>query len=252
MEDAAEIRDRRGRAVKVPRVTAAIERPAGVEIDAANFLRANTRHRIKVTLPGPFTMAQQCQDEHYGDTEALAYAFAAVVNQEARDLAAAGVDVIQIDEPWFRNDPDAARRYGARLVDRAFDGVDAVKALHMCFGYGFLVPSEKPDAYEFLGELSQSCIDQISIEAAQPKLDLSVLAELAGKTIILGVLDLSTEDVESVDIVADRIRAGLRHVEAKRLMPAPDCGMKYLSRKAARGKLRALGQAAARVRAELS
>lgn len=246
------ITDRRGREVVVPRVTGPIARRSFVEKRAATLLRRLTSRRTKVTLPGPFTLAQQCHDEHYRDREALAFAFAQAVNAEARDLAVAGVDVIQIDEPWFRNDPDAARHYGVKLVNATFAGVGTTTALHMCFGYGFLVPGAKPRAYDFLSELADTRIDQISIECAQPRLDLAVLAALKGKTIMLGVLDLSTNEIDHIDAVADRIRAGLRYVDPTRLIPAPDCGMKYLSREAAFGKLAVLSEAATRVRGELA
>ncbi len=179
-------------------------------------------------------------------------AFADAVNAEARDLQAAGADVIQIDEPWLRADPAAARRYAVRAIDRALEGIDAQRAAHLCFGYGFVVPDQKPRAYPFLEELASSTLEQISIEAAQPALDLDVLAALAGKTVMLGVLDLSTAEVEAAETVAARIRTGLKVLLPERLMPAPDCGMKYLPRTSAFGKLRALSQGAAIVRRELT
>lgn len=250
-DDPAIITDRRGRDVIVPRVIGPIKRTSFVEQAAATYLKQIARHNTKVTLPGAFTLAQQCSDDYYNDRESLAFAFAEALNAEARDLAKLGIDVIQFDEPWFRNDPDSARKFGVALVDRLVEGVDTTTALHMCFGYGFLVPGTKPSSYDYLAELCDSQVDQISIEAAQPGLDLGVLAELTNKTIMLGVLDLGTEAVETAEDVAARIRAGLKYLAPERLMPAPDCGMKYLSRKAAQGKLKALGEGAAIVRATL-
>ena len=179
-------------------------------------------------------------------------AYAEVVNQEVRDLAAAGADVIQLDEPWLREDPDGANRYGVRAIDRALAGVTVTTAVHLCFGYGFIVSADKPKAYAFLSQLADCVVDQVSIEAAQPHLDLGVLGELAGKDIVLGVIDLSSNDVESVPTLAARIRRALPYVAPDKLMPAPDCGMKYLTRAAALGKLQALVAAASLVRAEIA
>jgi 5-methyltetrahydropteroyltriglutamate--homocysteine methyltransferase len=244
-------RSRTGRPIPVPRVVGPIVRRRAVEVRDVEFLRRHTARPIKITLPGPFTLAQQAQDEHYGDEEALALAYAAAVNEEARDLKAAGVDVIQLDEPWLQARPDRAVRYGVRAIDRALAGVPGPTAVHLCFGYAAAV-GDRPGAYAFLAELAGSAADQISIEAAQPRLDLAVLGDLAPKTILLGVLDLGDPSVEDADTVARRIRAGLRHVPAERLVPAPDCGMKYLSRATAFGKLRALADGAAAVRRELT
>jgi 5-methyltetrahydropteroyltriglutamate--homocysteine methyltransferase len=244
-------RSRTGRPIPVPRVVGPIVRRRAVEVRDVEFLRRHTARPIKITLPGPFTLAQQAQDEHYGDEEALALAYAAAVNEEARDLKAAGVDVIQLDEPWLQARPDRAARYGVKAIDRALAGVPGPTAVHLCFGYAAAV-GDRPGAYAFLAELAGSAADQISIEAAQPRLDLAVLGDLAPKTILLGVLDLGDPSVEDADTVARRIRAGLRHVPAERLVPAPDCGMKYLSRATAFGKLRALADGAAAVRRELT
>ena len=243
---------RPGRHVQVPRVTGPIRRVRPVEVEDMRFLRRHTHKTAKITLPGPFTLALQCVDEAYGDREALIMDFAAAVNAEARDLEAAGADVIQLDEPWLRADPAGARRYAVRAIDRAFEGIKAARAAHLCFGYGLVVPDQKPDAYPFLEELAASSLDQISIEAAQPALGLEVLKALAGKTVMLGVLDLSTAEVETPEAVAARIRAGLKVLAPERLMPAPDCGMKYLPRAAAYSKLRALADGAAIVRRELT
>ena len=243
---------RPGRMVKVPRVIGPIRRTRAVEVEDMRFLRRHARGRTRITLPGPFTLALQCVDEAYGDQEALIMAFADAVNAEARDLEAAGADIIQIDEPWLRADPAAARRYAVKAIDPAFEGIGAQRAAHLCFGYGFVVTDEKPHAYPFLEELVESSLDQVSIEAAQPRLDLGVLSALAGKTVMLGVLDLSTAEVETAEVVASRIRAGLDVLAPERLMPAPDCGMKYLTRASAFGKLRALSLGAALVRRELT
>jgi 5-methyltetrahydropteroyltriglutamate--homocysteine methyltransferase len=243
---------RPGRFIQVPRVIGQIRRIRPVEVEDMRFLRRHTRRAAKMTLPGPFTLALQCVDEAYGDLEALIMAFADAVNAEARDLQADGADVIQLDEPWLRADPAAARRHALPALDRAFDGITVGRAAHLCFGYGLVVPDEKPHAYPFLEELADARLDQISIEAAQPDLDLDVLKALSGKTVMLGVLDLSTPEVETADQVAARIRAGLAVLEPERLMPAPDCGMKYLPRASAFGKLRALSRGAAIVRRELT
>ena len=240
-----------GRESAVPRVVGKIRRRHPVEVRDVEFLRRNTDRPIKITLPGPFTIGQQCQNQFYRDDEEMAMDLAVAVNEEARDLEAAGADVIQIDEPWLRNNPDAARRYAVKAINRALEGLSAQTAVHLCFGYAHLV-SGKPSGYSFLPELADSVAQQISIEAAQPKLDLGVLADLSGKAIILGVLDLGTREVESAETVAARIRDGLRYLSPDKLIPAPDCGMKYLARDVAFAKLKALSEGAAIVRRELS
>jgi 5-methyltetrahydropteroyltriglutamate--homocysteine methyltransferase len=250
-EQPATIVNRSGRSVQVPRVVAKIRRTRAVEVRDMAFLRANTDRRAKITLPGPFTMAQQAKNEFYRDDDEMAMDFAAAVNAEARELVAAGADVIQFDEPWVRNDPVAAKRYAVRAINRALEGITVPTVVHVCFGYAAVV-NQKPTGYAFLPELADTTAAQISIEAAQPKLDLGVLKELAGKTIMLGVIDLGDRTVESPETVAARIRAGLRHVAAERLVPAPDCGMKYLPREVAFGKLKALADGAAIVRRELA
>jgi 5-methyltetrahydropteroyltriglutamate--homocysteine methyltransferase len=246
------VEPRPGRAIQAPRVVGPIRRARPVEVEDMRFLRRHTLRPARITLPGPFTLALQCVDETYGDFEALVMAFAAAVNAEALDLQDAGADVIQLDEPWLRADPAAARRHAVKAIDRALQGVTVGRAAHLCFGYGLVVPDQKPDAYPFLEELAQSSLDQISIEAAEPGIDLSVLSALAGKTVMLGVLDLSTSEVETAETVAGRIREGLKVLAPERLMPAPDCGMKYLPRASAFGKLCALSQGAAIVRRELT
>jgi 5-methyltetrahydropteroyltriglutamate--homocysteine methyltransferase len=234
----------------VPRVVGPIARRTPVEVADVEFLRANTTRPIKITLPGPFTMAQQTEDEHYHDDEALAMAFAAAVNEEVRDLAAAGADVIQLDEPWLEARAEQARRYGVRVIDRALAGVEATTAVHVCFGYAAAV-SDKPNAYSFLTELAQSNAAQISIEAAQPKLDLGVLKYLAPKSVMVGVIDLASPEVESPAAVADRIRAALAYLAPDKLIVAPDCGMKYLPRERAFAKLCSLAAGARIVCGEL-
>ena len=234
------IRDRYGNETPVPRVVAKIERTRAVEVRDMEFLRRNTERRAKITLPGPFTMAQQAKNEFYPDVEALAMDLAVAVNAELRDLQAAGADVIQLDEPWLRNDPDAAGRFAVRAINRALEGITVPTVVHLCFGYAAVVKTQKPTGYAFLPQLADSIAAQISIEAAQPKLDLGILRDLAGKTIVLGVIDLADPNVETPEQVAARIDAALRHVKPERLIAAPDCGMKYLPRETAFGKLKAL------------
>jgi 5-methyltetrahydropteroyltriglutamate--homocysteine methyltransferase len=234
----------------VPRIAGPIKRKSPVEIEDLLFLKKHTSRKTKITLPGPFTMAQQAQDDYYKDEEALALAFAAAVNQEMQDLRAAGADVIQLDEPWLQARPDKAARYGVKAINRALQGISGTTVVHLCFGYAAAV-SSKPSGYSFLPQLADTTAGQISIEAAQPRLDLSVLRELKNKTVMLGVIDLGTEKVETPQTVAERIRAGLKHVPAERLVLAPDCGMKYLTRESAFAKLKSLAEGAALVRREL-
>jgi 5-methyltetrahydropteroyltriglutamate--homocysteine methyltransferase len=251
-ENPATIMSRVGNATLVPRVVGPIRHTRAVEVESAKFLRAQTNRRTKITLPGPFTLSQLTKDEHYHDAAAMAFDFAIALNEEARALQAVGIDVIQLDEPWLRNDPAAARRYGVPTINRALQGLSIRTAVHICFGYAFLQRGQKSRVYEYLAELSDALADEISIEAAQPGLDLGVLADLSAKTIALGVLDHSTREVEPVEVVAQRIRAGLAYLPPDRLMPAPDCGMKYMTREVAFGRLSSLSEAAARVRRELS
>ncbi len=242
--------NRNGRPIPVPRVVGSIRRTRPIELRDLEFLRANTGRAVKATLPGPFTMGKQAQDDYYKDEEAVALAYAAAVNAEIKDLFAAGADVVQIDEPWMQQHPDKARQYGLKALDRALDGVTGTVAVHLCFGYAAVV-HDKPPGYSFLPELEGSKAQQISIEAAQPKLDLKVLKELPSKTIILGVIDLADMTIETPAIVADRIRRALDHVPAERIVVAPDCGMKYLPRAIAFGKMQAMAQGAAIVRREI-
>lgn len=243
--------DRTGEPTPVPAVRGRIRRRYPVEARDVRFLRENTDRQVKITIPGPFTMAQQAQDDHYGDPRALALDLAAAVNEEVHDLFAAGADVVQIDEPYLQARPEPAREYAVEAINRAVDGVDGMTALHTCFGYAHLV-HERPPGYSFLVELNDCHVDQLAVEAAQPKLDLSILGQIPDKGIILGVLDLGDPEVESVETVADRIRAALLHVPAARLQIGPDCGMKYLSRDVAFAKLQTMVRACDTVRAEVA
>ena len=239
-----------GRATPVPRVVGPIRRVRPVQVRDVQFLRAHTDRPIKATVPGPFTMAQQAQNEYYRDRESLAMDYATCVNEEVKALFAAGADVVQLDEPWLRTNPKEARAYAVAAINKAFEGVNGTTALHLCFSYAAMVQG-KPSRYAFLSELEQTVVQQISIEAAQPKLDLAVLQEFSTKTIILGVLDLSEMQVESPESIAAKIRVALRYIPAARLMVAPDCGMKYLPRAVAYQKLRAMTLGAAIVRASI-
>jgi 5-methyltetrahydropteroyltriglutamate--homocysteine methyltransferase len=241
--------DRSGHPNPVPRIVGDIHRPHPVQVRDLEFLKAHTDRPVKITVPGPFTMSQQAQDDHYGDPEAAAMGYAAAVNAEVRDLFAAGADVVQIDEPYLQARPDAARAYGLAALNAALDGVTGTTAVHLCFGYAAII-HERPSGYSFLPELADCPVQQVSIETAQSGLDLGVLADLAGKTIILGVVDLSTPEVETAEVVADRVRRAHPWAPPERLVIAPDCGMKYLPRESADGKMRAMAGAAALLRAE--
>ncbi|SHJ97960.1 5-methyltetrahydropteroyltriglutamate--homocysteine methyltransferase [Pseudonocardia thermophila] len=241
---------RAGTPTQVPRVVGPLGRPAPVQVRDLQFLRSRTDRAVKITVPGPFTMTQLSADEHYGDPEALAMAYAELVNAEVHDLFAAGAGIVQIDEPYLQARPDAARAYGLSAVTAALSGITGTTAVHLCFGYAALV-NERPSGYSFLAELADCPADQISIETAQSRLDLGVLADLAGKTVVLGVIDLSDPAVEPVDVVADRVRRAFRHTAPAHLALAPDCGMKYLPRASAEGKMRAMAGAAALLRTEL-
>ena len=243
--------DRSGHPNPVPRVTGPIRRRHPVEVEDLRFLRTSTGQTAKITVPGPFTMSQQAQDDYYGDPEALAMGYAEAVNAEVRDLFAAGADIVQLDEPYLQARPEPAHKYGVRVINRALEGVTGTTAVHLCFGYAAII-HERPAGYSFLPELADCSCDQVSIETAQSGLDCSVLASLGGKTIILGVLDLNDMTVESPDTVTERARRALPYVPAERLVLAPDCGMKYLPRDVAFGKLTAMTTAAARLRAEMN
>lgn len=242
--------DRSGHPNPVPRVVGAISRPEPVTVGSARFLCEHTDRLTKATIPGPFTMSQQAQDEHYGNVAALAMDLADACNAEIRDLFAAGVDIVQLDEPYLQARDDDARDYGVAALNRALEGIEGTTAVHICFGYAAII-HDRPSGYSFLPELADCSCDQVSIETAQSGLDLEVIRALADKTIILGVLDLSDPEVETPEVVAGRARRAWRYASPERIVLAPDCGMKYLPRATARGKLRALVVAAERLRAEL-
>jgi 5-methyltetrahydropteroyltriglutamate--homocysteine methyltransferase len=243
--------DRSGHPNPVPRITGPIRRRHPVNVAALSFLRAHTDRTIKVTVPGPFTMSEQAQNDHYSSKEAAAFGYAEAVNAEIADLFAAGADIVQLDEPYLQARPEAARKYGVAVLNAALDGITGTTAVHLCFGYAAII-HDRPSGYSFLPELAASTADQISIETAQSGLDCAVLAELAGKTIILGVLNLGDPVVEKAQVVADRVRRALAYVPADKIVLAPDCGMKYLSRESADGKLASMVQAAQVVRDEIS
>ncbi len=242
--------DRTGHENPVPRVVAPISRERPVEVRDVEFLRSLTDRRIKITVPGPFTMTQQAQNDHYEDERSLALAYADAVNEELRDLKAAGADVVQIDEPYLQARPEAARAYAVEAIDRALDGIGGETVLHTCFGYAHIV-KEKSGGYPFLRELNDCGATHISLEAAQPGLDLDVLRELPDKTIVLGVLDLGSSEVETPELTAERIGRALAVLPPERLVVAPDCGMKYLPRERAFEKLRAMVAGARLVREDL-
>lgn len=235
--------------VPVPRVTGKIQRTRMVEAGHISFLKAHTARPLKITLPGPFTMTQQAQNEHYPDQESLALAYADAVNAEMHDLFAAGVDIVQIDEPYVQARPEQARRYAVKAIDHALRDAPGTTALHVCFGYGKHV-EDKLAGYSFLNELDGCAADQISLECAQPGVDPSILEGLPSKTILLGVLDLRDTTIETPEQVASRIRGALEHVPAERLVVAPDCGLKYLSREVAFAKLDSMVRGRDLVRAE--
>jgi 5-methyltetrahydropteroyltriglutamate--homocysteine methyltransferase len=243
--------DRSGHPNPVPRIVGRIQRRRAVEVRDVAFLRANTNRRIKITVPGAFTMAQQAQNDFYEDEVELAMDYAAAVNEEIKDLFAAGADVVQIDEPYMQARPAKAKQYGVQVLNRALSGVTGTTAVHICFGYAAII-HQRPPGYSFLPELEGADVQQISIETAQSHLDCSVLAALPSKIIMLGVLDLSDMSVESPAIVADRIRRALPHVDANRIVVAPDCGLKYLPRDIAFAKMQAMVKGALLVRNELS
>jgi 5-methyltetrahydropteroyltriglutamate--homocysteine methyltransferase len=242
--------DRSGHPNPVPRITGPIRRRHPVLADDVKFLRAHTSKTVKVTVPGPFTMSQQAQNDHYPSREAAGFGYAEAVNEEVKDLFAAEADIVQLDEPYMQARPDDARGYGVAVLNRALDGVTGTTAVHICFGYAAII-HERPEGYSFLPELAASTADQISIETAQSDLDCSVLTSLEGKTIILGVINLNDPAVEKPAQVIARVRKALDYVPPERLVLAPDCGMKYLPREAAFGKLSAMAEAAATLRAEL-
>jgi 5-methyltetrahydropteroyltriglutamate--homocysteine methyltransferase len=242
--------DRSGHPNPVPRIVGKIRRKQPVEVRDVEFLRSNTDRVIKITVPGPFTMSQQAQNNFYTDEQEMVLDYAAAVNAEIKDLFAAGADIVQIDEPYMQARPEKARKYGLSGLNAALEGVRGTTAIHICFGYAAII-HVRPEGYSFLPELAPSPIKQISIETAQSKLDCSVLAKLPGKTIILGTLDLSDMSIETPEMVARRIRRALPYVPAERIVVAPDCGLKYLPRQVAFGKMQAMVEGAKIVRQEL-
>ncbi len=246
-----EVVNRSGGKTLVPRVVGPIRRARPVQVRDVEFLRSITDKAIKMTVPGPFTLSVQVVDEHYGDEEALAMAYADAVGEEVRELFAAGADIVQLDEPWMQARPEQAKSIAVKAINRALVGATGATAVHMCFGYANMV-KDKPSGYSFLPELEATEADQISIEAAQPRLDLSILETLGSKTIMVGVLDMADADAETPETVAERIRAALQHVPPERVIVAPDCGMKYLSRELAFAKLSAMVEGAEIVRREIS
>jgi 5-methyltetrahydropteroyltriglutamate--homocysteine methyltransferase len=251
LDNPATVRGRTGGSVVVPRIVGPIRRLRPVELRDVEFLRANTNRRIKITLSGPFTMSRQAKNEFYKDEEELVMDYAAAVNAEVRDLKAAGADVIQLDEPWLQARAEEAQRLALPAIDRALDSIPGPTALHLCFGYGY-VARDKPNGYSFLPELAASKVEQISIEAAQPNLYLATLDGLGDKTVIFGVIGMDDPEPETPQTVVARIRAALAHLPPERLIPAPDCGMKYIPRDLAFAKLKALAEGAAIVRRELT
>lgn len=241
--------DRSGHPNPVPRITGPIRRRHAVNVEALEFLRAHTDRTIKVTVPGPFTMAEQAQNDYYPSKQDAAFGYAEAVRAEIADLFAAGADIVQLDEPYLQARPDTARQYGVKVLNAALDGAAGTTAVHLCFGYAAII-HDRPSGYSFLPELAAASADQISVETAQSGLDCAVLAELAGKTIILGVLNLGDPAVETPEVIARRAERALPYVAADRLVLAPDCGMKYLPRESAAGKLGAMTAAARLLRGE--
>jgi 5-methyltetrahydropteroyltriglutamate--homocysteine methyltransferase len=252
LDNPGTITSRSGHRVHVPRVVGAIRRKHPVQVRDVQFLRANTDRMVKITVPGPFTMARQAVNEFYPDERGLALGYAAAVNEEIKDLFAAGADVVQVDEPYLQAYPDDARMHGIEVLNKALEGVTGTTAVHICFGYGVLVAGRPAQGYSFLTEFTGSPVKQISIETAQSNLDCSVLKTIPQQTIILGVLDLSTTEVETPQIVANRIRRALPFIDPARVVAAPDCGLKYLPQDVAFAKLKALVDGTKIVRAELS
>src|SRR5215470_1434181 len=243
--------DRSGHPNPVPRIVGRIRRTRPVAVRDVTFLRSNTYRAIKITVPGPFTMSQQAQNDFYTNEQEMVLDYAAAVNAEIKDLFAAGADIVQIDEPYMQARPEKARKYGLNGLNATLEGVRGTTAIHICFGYAAII-HVRPTGYSFLPELAASPVNQISIETAQSKLDCSILEKLSGKTIILGTLDLSDMAIETPETVAARIRRALPFVPAERIVVAPDCGLKYLPRHIAFGKMRAMVEGAKMVRQELN
>jgi 5-methyltetrahydropteroyltriglutamate--homocysteine methyltransferase len=250
VDNPATVPGRTGKPTLVPRVVGPIKRKEPVQVRDVAFLRAHTDKSIKITIPGAFTMAKMAADEHYGDQEALIMAYAEVLNEEVREMKAAGADVIQIDEPHMQAHPIESNRFGIAAIDRALQGIEGTTVVHLCFGYAYVV-SDKPAGYSFLPELDKCCATAISIEAAEPNLDPAILETLPSKKVLFGVINLGDETVETPELIAERLRGALRHITPDRLIAAPDCGMKYLARDVAFGKLKAMVAGAKIVRREI-
>jgi 5-methyltetrahydropteroyltriglutamate--homocysteine methyltransferase len=243
--------DRSGHPNPVPRIVGRIRRKRPVEVEDLKFLKRHTTRLTKITLPGPFTMSQQAQNDYYKSPAEAAMDYAAAVNEEIRDLFAAGADIVQVDEPYMQARPQPAREYGLKALNRALEGIDGTTAVHICFGYAAVI-HERPSGYSFLPEFAQSPVKQISIETAQSNLDTSVLQKLPGKKIMVGCIDLNDMQVESPETVAARLRRALKYVKPEDVIVAPDCGMKYLPRDVADAKMRAMVEGARLLRAEYS
>jgi len=242
--------DRSGHPNPVPRIVGKIRRRHAVEVDDLTFLKAHTTRKTKITVPGPFTMSQQAQNDFYKSDEEAAMDYAEAVNAEIQDLFTAGADVVQIDEPYMQARPEKARQYGLQALNRALDGVTGTTCVHICFGYAAII-HQRPSGYSFLPELAQCTCKQVSIETAQSNLDCGVLRDLPGKQILLGTIDLSDMNVEQPETVAERIRRALAFTAPENIVVSTDCGMKYLPRDVAFGKLRALVRGAEIMRREL-
>ena len=251
VDNPATVPGRTGKPTLVPRVVGPIRRKEPVQVRDVAYLRAHTEKPIKITIPGAFTMAKMAADEHYGDQEALIMAYANAVNEENHGMKEAGADVIQIDEPHMQAHPIESNRFGVAAIDKALEGISGTTVVHLCFGYAYVV-SDKPSGYSFLPELDKCAASAISIEAAEPSLDPSILEKLPNKKVLFGVVDLGDQNVETSEIIANRLRSALRHIDSDRLIAAPDCGMKYLPRSVAFGKLQAMVKGAKIVRREIS
>jgi 5-methyltetrahydropteroyltriglutamate--homocysteine methyltransferase len=243
--------DRSGHPITLPRIAGRIRRTRPVEVDDLLFLKRHTRKRVKITVPGPFTMCEQAQNDYYKTAQEAAMDYAAAVNEEIRDLFAAGADIVQIDEPWMQARPEKARQYGLKALNRALEGVKGTTAVHICFGYAAVI-HQKPSGYSFLPEFAGCTCNQVSIEAAQPNLDCAVLASLPDKKIMIGCIDLNDMTVETPQTVVARIKRALPYVQKENVILAPDCGMKYLPREVAFGKMKAMVEAAGILRAEFT
>ena len=251
VDNPATVPGRTGKPTLVPRVVGPIRRKEPVQVRDVAYLRAHTEKPIKITIPGAFTMAKMAADEHYGDQEALIMAYANAVNEEIHEMKDAGANVIQIDEPHMQAHPIESNRFGVTAIDKALEGISGTTVVHLCFGYAYVV-KDKPSGYSFLPELDKCSVSAISIEAAEPSLDPSILEKLPNKKVLFGVVDLGDQNVETSEIIANRLRGALRHIDSDRLIAAPDCGMKYLPRNVAFGKLQAMVMGAEIVRREIS